>query len=167
MHALYLISVWLHVLAATTWLGGMLFLVLVIVPWLRAGARADAVAMLRATGTRFRAVGWACFGLLLATGTFNLWVRGVRLRELADPTWLRAPFGSAVAIKLTIFAMVLGVSAVHDFWLGPRATVEAGADPGSAQALRLRRWASWVGRANVLLALALFFLAVVLVRGWP
>lgn len=70
-HALYLFSVWVHILAATVWIGGMLFLVLVIVPWLRRGGRADPALFLRETGERFRNVGWTCFGLLLVTGTFT------------------------------------------------------------------------------------------------
>lgn len=78
MHALYLLSVWVHILAATVWLGGMLFLVLVVVPWLRKGGGTDAAVFLRETGERFRSVGWGCFFVLLITGTFNLWFRGVR-----------------------------------------------------------------------------------------
>ena len=88
MHALYLLSVWLHILAATVWIGGMSFLVLVVVPWLRRGGRVEAAAFLRETGERFRNVGWSCFLLLAATGTFNLWVRGVRLSDFGRAEWL-------------------------------------------------------------------------------
>ncbi len=85
MRALYLLSVWIHILAATVWIGGMLFLVLVVVPWLRKGKRPDAAVFLRETGTRFRNVGWICFALLAVTGTFNLWMRGVRLSDSVAP----------------------------------------------------------------------------------
>ncbi len=67
MHSLYLLSVWVHILAATVWIGGMLFLVLVVVPWLRKGTRSDAAVLLRETGERFRNVGWICFVVLLIT----------------------------------------------------------------------------------------------------
>ena len=168
MHTLYLLSVWLHVLAATIWIGGMFFLVLVVVPWLRSGGdRARAGAFLRETGERFRTVGWACFALLLITGAFNLWVRGVRLADFGRAAWLSSPLGTVVVAKLAAFALVLVVSAVHDFAIGPRATAALQADARSQQAERLRRWASLLGRINALLALVLLALAVMIVRGAP
>lgn len=171
VHQLYLLSVWIHILAAITWIGGMFFLVLVVVPWLRRGDRASAVAFLRDTGLRFRTVGWACFAILLATGIFNLWSRGVRLSDFGNATWRGSPFGRAVLDKLTVFALVLIASAIHDFIVGPRATraaaggEAAATDPGEME--RMRRWASRLGRLNALLALVLVALGVILVRGWP
>jgi len=167
MQALYVVSVWLHILAAVTWIGGMFFLVLVVVPWLRKGDRAKAAAFLRETGVRFRDVGWTCFAILLVTGTFNLWARGVRLHHLIDPAWITSPFGSAVAWKFGLFIVVVAVSAWHDFWLGPLAAAVGERDPHGPEAEKLRRLASKVGRLNVLLALALVAFAVIIVRGWP
>lgn len=169
MRLLYLTSVWIHILAATVWIGGIFFLVLVVVPWLRRDGTGavDAGAFLRETGERFRNVGWTCFALLLVTGTFNLWVRGVRLGNLASVEWWTSPFGSAVGLKLAGFAVVLGVSAIHDFVIGPRATEAIQRDSGSNEAAALRRRASRLGRLNGVLALVLVALGVVLVRGWP
>jgi len=150
MHTLYLLSVWVHILAATVWIGGMLFLVLVVVPWLRKGARPDAAVFLRETGERFRNVGWICFVVLLITGTFNLWVRG-----------------TTVVVKLSAFFLVLMVSSIHDFVIGPRATRAIAADAGSTEAQVQRRRASVLGRVNVLLALILVAAGVMLVRGVP
>ncbi|HXS15960.1 MAG TPA: DUF4149 domain-containing protein, partial [Polyangiaceae bacterium] len=167
MKVLYLLSVWLHILAAMVWVGGMLFLVLVAVPWLRSGQRAQAAAFFRETGPRFRSVGWTCFLVLLSTGSFNLWVRGVRLADFGRAEWLASPFGKTVLLKLSVFALVLVVSAVHDFLVGPRATRAITRDPRSSEAERARRRASTMGRINVVLALVLVALGVVLVRGWP
>lgn len=158
--------VWLHILAAVTWIGGMLFLVLVVVPWLRANQGVDAGAFLRDTGRRFRTVGWICFAILIVTGSFNLWMRGVHFADFGNPAWLSSPFGRAVTLKLAVFMLVLVVSATHDFVLGPRATRYM-RDPRSALAQRYRRKASLLGRANALLGLLLVAIAVVIVRGWP
>lgn len=167
MHSLYLVSVWLHILAATAWLGGMLFLVLVVVPWLRGGDRANAAALLRETGVRFRTVGWVCFAVLVVTGTFNLWARGVRSSDFLKAEWLVSPFGQALILKLTLFVVVLLLSFVHDFYVGPRATDAISRAQASPEAKRLRRYASLLGRVNVLLALGLVALGVILVRGSP
>lgn len=166
MHVAYLLSVWIHILAAAVWIGGMSFVALVAVPWLRQN-RSNAGPFLRDTGLRFRSIGWACFGILALTGTFNLWMRGVRAADLTSSDWLAAPFGRALVLKLGLFATVLGVSALHDFVVGPQATSEIERDPRSPRANTLRRQASLLGRANVVLALAVVALAVVLVRGWP
>ena len=100
MGVLYLISVWLHILAATMWLGGMIFLMLVVVPALRTGERATAIRMMRDSGRRFRSVGWMCFALLVVTGSFNLWWRGVGFADLFDAEWARTPFGRVLWVKL-------------------------------------------------------------------
>jgi copper resistance protein D len=163
----YLVSVWLHLLAVITWVGGMAFLVTVVVPWLRKGDRAQAAALLRDTGRRFRTVGWVCFAIIAVTGTYNLWARGVRLGSFLDAGWRGSPFGQAVLVKLGLFAVVLVVSAIHDFSVGPRASDELVRAPGSPRAERLRRAASLMGRGNALLAIALVAVGVILVRGWP
>jgi copper resistance protein D len=165
---LYLASVWLHVLAAVVWLGGMLFLVLVLVPALRRPAlRGVAAPLIQWTGERFRWLGWLGFGLLLVSGTFNLAYRGVGWSDLWYAHFWGGPFGQALAIKLLLVAVVLLVSAAHDFYLGPRATAVWQTEPGSARAAGLRRQASRIGRLNLLLGLAIVFFATMLVRGWP
>jgi uncharacterized membrane protein len=166
----YLVSVWVHILAATIWIGGLFFVVLVVVPWLRRGnatSAQDAGRFLSETGERFRAVGWICFGLVAATGVFNLGVRGVRLQDVVDPAWWTSGFGSAVGLKLLAFGLVLVVSFVHDFRVGPAATDAIRGEPDSARARSLRRRASLLGRLNGVLALVLVALGVVIVRGWP
>jgi hypothetical protein len=64
-------------------------------------------------------------------------------------------------------ALILAISAAHDFWLGPRATRAWQAAPASPQARRLRRQATWLARLNAVLALATVALGVLLVRGLP
>jgi uncharacterized membrane protein len=167
MRWLYMLSVYIHILAAIVWIGGMAFLMLIVVPYLRSGDRATAARVMSATGRRFRSVGWVCFGLVLVTGSFNLWSRGVRLSSFGDRAWLATPFAHAVLMKLGVFGLVLSVSAVHDFWLGPRATALLERAPGAPAAARMRRTASLIGRVNALLALLLIALGEIIVRGWP
>lgn len=165
MTTLYLASVWVHILAASAWIGSIFFLMFVVVPWMRSSADGLGRVFLRQIGGRLRALGWICFAVLLVTGTFNLWVRGVRFASFADPEWRSSPFGSLVLAKLGIFAAIVAVSAVHDFVVGPRAVEELARDATSKRAVRLRRVATIMGRLSALLAVIVVWLAVMLVRG--
>jgi len=167
MFTLYLLSVWLHVMAATIWIGGLFFLMLVVVPWLRSGASAEPARLLRETAGRFRTVAWACFAILLVTGTFNLWMRGVRPANFVSADWLVSPYGSVVVAKLVVFLVLIALSARHDFVIGPKAAAAIQQAPQSPETARLRREASLHGRVNALLALVLVALAVMIVRGRP
>ncbi len=144
--SLSLIARWLHVLAAVTWIGGMLFIALVLVPVTRRlEDPALRTRLVHELGLRFRAVGWIAIGGLVATGLINVWVY---------PFLLGSP---RFHWKVGLVVLALILSAFHDFVLGPRAGA-AGADPS----LRVR--ASWVARINVLVVLAVVMLGLALLR---
>jgi putative copper export protein len=167
MHWLYIVSVWLHILAAATWVGGMVFLVLVLLPVTRrAEYRGAAAGLINWTGVRFRFVGWVCFGLLIASGIVNLLYRGVGWNELTSGEFWAGGFGRAFGLKMILVAVILVGSAIHDFYMGPRATAAWEQDPTSPRAKSLRVQATMFGRVNMLLALAVVILAVIMVRGW-
>ena len=168
MHAFYLLSVWLHILAAIVWIGGMAFLILVLVPAIRQPQyRGVFASLVHLTGLRFRLVGWVCMGLLLLSGTFNLVYRGFGWADFWNGQLWQGSFGRILGAKLLLAAVILVASTVHDFSIGPRATSVWQQDPASPEALRLRRQATWLGRLNMLLALVVVALGVMLVRGWP
>jgi len=137
---------WLHVLAAITWIGGMLFIALVLVPVTR---RLDDPALrtrlVQDAGRRFRAVGWVALAVLVVTGLLNLWIH---------PVLLSSP---RLHWKLGLVGLALILSAFHDFVLGPRAGAP-GADPSA----RVR--ASWVARLNVVIVLVIVALGLSLFR---
>ena len=133
---------WLHVLAAITWIGGMLFIALVLVPITRRlEDPALRVRLVRAVGVRFRAVGWIALGVLLGTGIGNLWLH---------PSLLGAP---RFHVKIALVVLALLLSVVHDFVLGPRAGAP-GADPS------VRVHASWMARINLLIVLIVTLLGL-------
>jgi len=134
----------LHLLAALVWIGGMLFIALVLVPVVRrTGDPALRARLVHDVGVRFRTVGWIALGLLLLSGLGNLWHR---------PSLLHAP---RFHWKLGLVVTALALSALHDFVLGPRAGAP-GADP------RLRARAARVARVNVLVVLAVVVLGLAL-----
>jgi putative copper resistance protein D len=145
MRGVYLASVWLHVLAAMTWLGGMVVFVAAVIPYFRRQPAAIKTEFLDWFGRRFRLVSWTCFAVLAVTGTFNLWARGVRLADFARPEWHATAFGQIVLLKLTLVAAAVLLTIVH----------ERTAAAASAR---------WVGRGLLLVGLAVVAAAVLLVR---
>lgn len=135
---------WLHVMAAITWIGGMLFIALVLVPVTRrVGDPTLRTRLVQEAGRRFRTVGWIALGLLLLSGLGNLWFRPYLL-GVGRFQW-----------KLGLVVLALVLSAVHDFVLGPRA-----GRPGAGPALRVR--ASWLARVNVVVVVLAVLLGLAL-----
>jgi copper resistance protein D len=162
MRNLYLLNVTVHVLAALFWLGGMFFLAIVGAPVLRRIQPDELRARLFSElGLAFRRAGWVAIGVLLVTGVLNLYLAGT-LASLGTAGLWRTPYGAALVWKLAAVAVMVLVSGVHDFVLGPRA---ARMEPGSAEAVRSRSRAAWLARINALVGLILVFAAVRLARG--
>ena len=133
-----------HVLAAVVWLGGMLFIALVLVPVVRSvEPPALRTRLVQEIGLRFRALAWITLALLLASGLGNLWLR---------PYLLELP---RFHLKLTLVVIALTLAALHDFVLGPRA-----GRPGALPSARVR--ASWIARVNVLLVTGIVILGLAL-----
>jgi uncharacterized membrane protein len=162
----YPISVFIHIVCAVTWAGGMLFIVMVLAPLLRsADFRPVATRVLHVTGKKFKKIGWACLLLLLVTGTLNARARyGYPGQPWGE--WGAVLLGNRVLMeKVSAFGVILVLSWLHDFHIGPaavRAMRSAADAPGT---LRLRRAAAWMGRVNLLLALTIVWWALKLVRG--
>lgn len=151
----YVLSVFLHVVCAAFWIGGMLFLPLVMLPAVRDNPQR--VLILYKTGLKFRFYGWIVVALLLTTGLLNMHFRGI---PWSMDFFMTTQYGKLMSVKLFLFAGILLVSATHDFLLGKQAVEQMmqGSD-------RMRKIASWSGRIMLLLALAAALIGVLLSRG--
>ncbi|HSS31607.1 MAG TPA: CopD family protein [Nitrospiraceae bacterium] len=152
--------VWFHLLAAIAWIGGMLFLSVVLVPVLRCEPFASQKAVLfRAIAGRFRAVVWGAIAVLLFTGPLLLHQRGI---PITDPS----AWPTVLVAMLGLVALLLLLTLLHDFILGPRVLQIAQIHTDSRTRFEhsLVLWSPWVARFSFILALAVLFTAVVLVR---
>lgn len=164
MSFLYYVNVTIHVLAAMLWLGGMFFLGVVGAPALRAvEPPALRQRLFQALGVRFRMAGWIAIAVLVLTGLGNLYFRGWLHWNsvLGSAAFWRTGVGTALGIKLLSVVVMILVSAVHDFVLGPLA---GRAQAGTAQAIALRRRAALLARVNALLGIVVVVAAVRLPR---
>ncbi|MBI3610328.1 MAG: CopD family protein [Nitrospirae bacterium] len=148
--------VWLHLLAAIAWIGGMIFISLVLTPALGKYPPDSRWEFFRTVGTATKAVGWIAILILLSTGLLN-----VLHLQIQWNTFI----GRLLILKLSLVLLVIFLSAFHDFILGPLLTARqqtaAAQDPS---ARRLRLLVSWLARINLMLALTVVYLAVLIAR---
>lgn len=165
MPTLYYISVTVHVLATMLWLGGMFFVGLIGAPVFRAiEPPALRQRVFHQLGLRFRRMAWWTIGALVVSGAVNLYYRGwLHWHGVWDSRqFWSTSVGQTLAVKLSIVALMVAISAIHDFILGPRA---GSMTPGSPAALAFRQRAALLARANAILGVLLVAAAVRLVRG--
>lgn len=162
---MYQWSVFLHLIFVTFWIGGMLFTAAVLVPATRKKLVTQRGLLFTELGTRFSRLSWIIFPLLIITGITALLGRGFTIDNLLSSQFWGSTYGSTLMGKLHIFGLVVIVSGIHDFWLGPKAAKLMDDEPESVRTKRYRKATSWVGRVNLLLGLVILYYAVTLVRG--
>ncbi len=131
------IFLWVHVVLATFWVGGMIFLSLVIAPYIKDKPfRNEAF---QEVGKRFSLYGtMITLSLLFLTGVANAYLLhgGLERRSIRE--------------KLFLFGIIVVVSLVHDLWAGKKAL----------SSKRHAVWARWLGLTNLLLGLVAVYMGV-------
>jgi len=168
-HIAYIVSTTIHIIAATIWVGSLIFMSLILVPALR--SMKDPALMTRliqGVGRRYKWIGWMSLILLLLTGYLNLHFRGITMTMLGNRDFWNSAFGETLAWKLILFAVVLVLSLLHDTVIGPGSRARLpGGEMDLAKAARYRKLATFMGRLTLILSILIVILAVMLVRGRP
>lgn len=163
---LYQLSVFIHVLSAIFWIGGMLFTAAVLVPASRHKLLIDRKGTLfTVIGKKFSSISWFLFLILMITGVTNLLTRGYEFSNLFATEFWSTGLGTMLYYKLWLFAGVLIISGIHDFYAGPKASELMDSEPQSQRTQRMRKLTSWLGRLNLLLGLGILYFAIRLLRG--
>lgn len=160
MNFFYITLVWTHLIAATFWIGGMLFLSLVAVPLMRQDsdphtAQRGFISLAR----RFRTLVWSALFILVVTGS-------VLLGSVIN---FQAPLSSwppVVLAKLALVFLLAVVSFGHDRIMAQKVrTLKSKATSElSAGEKLLLRLSPLLGRLTLLLGLGVLLLAVIMVR---
>lgn len=151
---------WFHLLAAVSWIGGMMFLSVVLVPVLRREPFASQRALLfRTIALRFRVVVWGAIAVLLFTGPPLLHQRGI---SITDPSG----WPMVLATKLGLVTILLLLTLTHDLIIGPRVgrILRLPVESRTRFDQTLVLWSPWVARFSLVLTLVILFAAVMLVR---
>lgn len=163
---MYYLSVFIHILSAIFWIGGMLFTAAVLVPASRHELlKKKKGAFFTLIGNKFSRISWVLFLVLIITGITNLLLRGYTISDLISSTFWSSSLGSTLFIKLHLFGLVLILSGVHDFYAGPKAAELMDSRPNDPKTQTYRKVSSWIGRINLLLGLGILYYAMRLLRG--
>lgn len=140
-----------HLLAAIVWAGGTIALVFVAVPPVQRLEGEVRAQLLREFGRRWRPIGWSALGIAIVTGAI------IASRDGAfDTTSTR--FDWVLGIKGALVGLLIAGAYLHDYVLGPGLARQIrGGQPQS-----LRRVLTTVGRANLLLTVAIPILGALL-----
>ncbi|MFQ5803518.1 MAG: DUF4149 domain-containing protein [Candidatus Methylomirabilales bacterium] len=142
----------LHLLAAVVWIGGMLFVGLVLTPVLRGRPPVERATLLHVVGRRFLKVGWTALAILLVTGP-AMWAL------------LNFKLTPVLIAKLILVAVILLLSLFHDFSLGPRLVAQMQKGGEGNETFRLRRRVALLARLNILCAIVVLILGLAFSRG--
>jgi uncharacterized membrane protein len=155
------ITFWLHIVAATAWVGPQLFLVLVI-PALRALEPPARARALRVLTQRFGWLGGAALVVLVLSGISNLFQRIDDGFDVFNPDlrylWI-------FVTKMSLLGLAVILTALHSFVVGPRQLrlMEASAGgPPSPELARARRATMLLSALVLLASLGILFAAALL-----
>ena len=153
-----IVILWSHIVAATVWIGGMLFLSLVLAPVMRTDTSHPAPqALFRSIARRYRVIVWGAIGVLLVTGILLLNQHGMFSRG-----WEKVP--CSLILKLFLVAVLIGCSGLHDFVMGPRSGVirKKPQDTWTPAEKWMALFSPWIARLSVFVSLGVLAVAAVL-----
>ncbi|WP_029522763.1 CopD family protein [Persephonella sp. KM09-Lau-8] len=143
----------IHILAASFWIGGMLFMVLALSPYVRKLPKEISIQAYQSVGKRYSFWG-TIIGLpvLFITGVYNMHTMGISFSELMNSN---NPYASTLHLKIHLFALTAILAAIHDFYLGPRSHLNE----------KFKVSARIIGIVNLILGLLIIYLAAKLRLG--
>ena len=147
----------------------MLFLVMVMLPTARAAMREEGpgagLGLLRDAAHRFLPVAWTAMVLLGLSGGYLAWQHwGIRPEVFFSDS---GRFMQILKGTTCLFMMVVLLSLVHDFWLGPKILEKLDAARAAGEVLPqslARKVVRMTAGVNLLAAMSILVLAVWLIR---
>jgi putative copper resistance protein D len=136
----------LHLVAAASWIGGLVSLA-VLLAAVRRHHTATWVSLARDVTMRFSMLGIVSVATLLATGMVNAWILVGSFHAL-----LITEYGQILMLKVAVFAAMLVFAAVNRFRLTPRLAVSS----GNAPRLEVLRQLERNSTIEIALGLAIF-----------
>ena len=152
------VNPWIHILAATIWVGPQVFLFVAAVPALRTveDTQVRARAM-RVLTTRFGYLAWGALAVLVITGIGSLFEH-----DLSVGTLFERNYGIIFQVKLALVIVTVALTAVHSFIIGPRLLNMQESVADEVELAPTRRLSIIISSTNLALALGILFCGALL-----
>ena len=150
------IPLWIHLLAAATWVGAQVMMVAVVVPSVRPLGPDDRHTVMTRVTTRFGYLGLASLLFLVVTGIDNI-------SRFSPDNMFDMRYGYILATKIALVIAVVLLTAYHAMVVGPRLLAlqtEAPGDVEGARKLRARSIAA--SSMTLLFSIIILFCAALL-----
>jgi copper resistance protein D len=154
---------WVHLVAASIWVGGSIFLGIVLAPMLKSitGTLEERIALMIKIGRRFNKIAMPSFVILIVTGIYNSRV------FLQEPGLLfETNYGIILLFKIILVIATLIIYIIHIRILNTR--TEKTLSGGYAETIYVQSIRSkiiYLGRITVILSVAILLLAAILDNG--
>lgn len=165
---MYFLSVWLHILAAAVWVGGLIYFAAVVVPFALSYQGEERQRILRGVGRRFRWIAWGSIVVSIVTGIGNLLLRLTPIKlsqiftgQVFDPEKVERLIAIWLPWKLLLVIVMIGLMGFHDI-TSMRAAKRSGGSPGAAPGNRM---GSRAAALATLVAILVLYVSVRMVRG--
>jgi copper resistance protein D len=165
---MYFLNVWIHILAAAVWTGGLIYTAAVVVPFALAHPVDERQRILRGMGRRFRWIGWGSIIVLIITGIGNLSLRLTPIKlsqifngDVFNPEKVERLIAIWLPWKLMLVIVMIALMAFHDITSIQAAKRHEGS-PDSAPGNRM---GSRAAALATLIAILVLYVSVRLVRG--
>lgn len=159
------ISIWLHLLAVSLWIGPQVFLFAAAVPALRTIEDVRQRArVLRVLVVRFGWIGWTAMGVIVLTGIWNLFNVADDLPgyDAGDLLSSDLRFTRVFWEKMFSVALALVLTAVHTFVVGPRQLALMDGAAEETEVRRVRMYSMITSGVALLASIAALYLGAVL-----
>lgn len=156
---MYIITIYIHIICVALWIGGQLFLPLVLIPALKKSVSHPFIrkSIIIETGIVFSKVGRWLLVLFIFTGIGNYYFK---FRSWNFGIISSTDYGTWLLIKILMFLCMAGINFYHEQKIGLLMT----SDLSDAAYNMLRRKAIFTGRITLILSLIIAFIGLYLTK---
>lgn len=165
MSYLAIFILWLHVLAAITWIGGMIFTLATLVPNLKTPLSIEQLRLFQNAQTRFHFLAARAAEIIVLTGIFNVLIRGYYSQFQYSPAYMWILTLKIILLGVMMAIRVISsrttVSKISDFLLTLPPSKQF-TDQIPESIMQLQRRSQYFLLINTVLGMIVLFLALML-----